>query len=50
MNEFFKIYTYTPWDGLSTKELVDVKLLSVKSVFDSFPIIEKQFFDDLSLR
>jgi hypothetical protein len=49
MNEFFKLYTYTPWDGLSTKELVEVKVLSIKNIFNSFPIIEKEFFGDLLL-
>jgi len=49
MNEFFRIFTYTPWDGLNLKELTEVKLVSVKNIFNNYPIIEKEFFKDLSL-
>lgn len=47
MSSFFVIYTETPWDGLNTNELTQVRLLSLKSVFKSFPVVEKEFFDDL---
>ena len=48
-NQFFNIYTYTPWDGLNTNELTLVKLLSLKTVFKSFPVIQEKFFNDLTL-
>jgi hypothetical protein len=48
MFEFFKIYTYTPWDGLNSNELVHVNLMSLKSIFKNYPVIEQEFFDDLS--
>lgn len=48
MFEFFKIYTYTPWDGLNINQLVDVNLMSLKSIFKTYPVIEQEFFDDLS--
>ena len=48
-NQFFTIHTFTPWDGQNTNQLTQVKLLSLKSVFDSFPVIEKRFFNDLAL-
>jgi len=47
MSNYFTIHTYTPWDGLKTGELTQIKLLSLKSIFKSFPVIEKQFFKDL---
>jgi hypothetical protein len=47
MNQFFSLYTLTPWDNLSTQTLTHVKLLSLKSVFNTFPVIELSFFDDL---
>jgi len=47
-NQFFSIHTLTPWDGLNTNQLTQVNLLSLKSVFDSFPVIEKKFFSDLA--
>lgn len=48
MSNFFVIYTETPWDELGTEQLSQVRLLSLKSVFKSFPIIELTFFDDLT--
>ena len=48
VNQFFSIHTLTPWDGLNTNQLTQVNLLSLKSVFDSFPVIEKKFFSDLA--
>ena len=47
MSQFFTLYTYTPWDGLKTNELSQVRLLSLKSILKSFQVIEKEFFDDL---
>lgn len=47
MNDFFKVYTYTPWDGLRSNQLAEVKLLSIKSFLNKYPIIEKEFFNDL---
>ena len=47
MNNFFSVFTYTPWDNLNTKLLAEVKLLSLKSITKTFPVIEPEFFDDL---
>ena len=47
MNNFFSVFTYTPWDNLNTEVLSEVKLLSLKSVIKTFPVIEPGFFDDL---
>lgn len=47
MNEFFSIYTYTPWDELNKDNLTQIRLLSLKSIFKSYPLIEPAFFDDL---
>ncbi|MFW9970983.1 MAG: hypothetical protein ACFFDF_12370, partial [Candidatus Odinarchaeota archaeon] len=47
MDNFFKIYTLTPWDSLNSKELTEVKLYSLKNIFKTFPLIEAEFFDDL---
>ncbi|TFG17426.1 MAG: hypothetical protein EU533_08295 [Promethearchaeota archaeon] len=49
MNDFFSVFTYTPWDKLNKKTLTEVRLLSLKSVFDKYPVIEPEFFDDLSV-
>jgi len=47
MNNFFSVFTYTPWDNLNTKLLAEVKLLSLKSITKTYPVIELEFFDDL---
>ena len=47
MNNFFSVFTYTPWDNLNTKVLTEVKLLSLKNIIKTFPVIEPGFFDDL---
>jgi hypothetical protein len=47
MNNFFSVFTYTPWDNLNTEVLTEVKLLSLKSVIKTFPVVEPGFFDDL---
>ena len=49
MDQFFSVYTFTPWDSFSGETLSRVKLLSLKSIFNSYPIIEPSFFDDLRL-
>ncbi len=48
MNDFFSIYIYTPWDKLPNNNLTIVKLLSLKSIFKNYPVIEPSFFGDLS--
>jgi len=48
-NQLFSIYTLTPWDGQNTSQLTQVKLLYLKSVFDTYPVIEKRFFRDLAI-
>jgi hypothetical protein len=47
MKNFFSVFTYTPWDNLKTKSLAEVKLLSLKSITKTYPVIEPEFFDDL---
>ncbi len=47
MSNFFSVFTYTPWDNLNTKILTQVKLLSLKNIIKTFPVIEPGFFDDL---
>jgi ribosomal protein S27AE len=50
MDKFFLVYTYTPWDKIQTKNLTEVRLLSLKSIFKNFPVIESQFFEDLTTK
>jgi len=47
MSTFFSVFTYTPWDNLNLKSLTEVKLLSLKNIIKTFPVIEPGFFDDL---
>jgi len=47
MISYFTIHTETPWDNLKTEQLTQVKLMSLKSIFKSFPLIEEAFFKDL---
>jgi len=47
MSDYFTLHTNTPWDSLNTDQLTEIKLLSLKSIFKSFPVIEKKFFTDL---
>ena len=47
MNNFFSVFTYTPWDSLNINLLTEVKLLSLKKIIKTFPVIEPGFFDDL---
>jgi hypothetical protein len=50
MEKFFEVYTYTPWDNLDKKGLSKVRLLSLKSIFQSYPVLEQQFFDDITVK
>ncbi len=45
---FFTIFTTTPWESQSEK-LSEVKLLSTKTIFNAFPVLEKEFLDDLNI-
>ncbi len=47
MSGFFSIYTLTPWDGLKTDQLTQIKLMSLKEIFQSYPVIERTFFEDV---
>ncbi|MFW9998990.1 MAG: hypothetical protein ACFE9Q_07340 [Candidatus Hodarchaeota archaeon] len=46
--EYYNIFTLTPWDNLETNKLTQIRVLSLKSVFKRFPVIEPVFFEDLS--
>jgi hypothetical protein len=48
MTDFFMVYTETPWDNLNTNQLTQIRMLSLKSVFKTYPVIEPTFFDDLN--
>ena len=48
MTDFFLVYTETPWDNLNTNELTQIRILSLKSVLKTYPVIEPSFFDDLN--
>ncbi len=48
MTDFFNIYTETPWDNLKANQLTQIRVLSLKSVFKTYPVIEPSFFDDLN--
>ena len=48
MTDFFNIYTETPWDNLKTNLLTQIRTLSLKSIFKTYPVIEPSFFDDLN--
>ncbi|MFO8018102.1 MAG: hypothetical protein R6U96_05660 [Promethearchaeia archaeon] len=47
MNRFFSLYTLTPWETHTKDKLSEVKLLSIKRVFKTYPVIEASFFDDI---
>ncbi len=47
MSDFFNVKLFTPWDSFNTKNLTQVKLLSLQNIFKSFPVVEPEFFDDL---
>ena len=48
MNEFFTVFTLTPWDNLKTENLTQIRVLSLKNIFKTYPVIKPVFFDDLS--
>jgi len=48
MKELFSVFVYAPWDKLKTKKLTEIRLLSLKSVFEKYPVVEPKFFEDLS--
>ena len=48
MKELFSVFVYAPWDKLKTKKLTEIRFLSLKSVFEKYPVIESRFFEDLS--
>ncbi|MBD3213758.1 MAG: hypothetical protein GF311_14200 [Candidatus Lokiarchaeota archaeon] len=47
MTNFFEIYTYDP-DNPRSEALSKVRLLSINELFEKYPIIEAEFFDDLT--
>ncbi len=47
MSGFFRVFTYTPWDSLKSNMLTEIKLLSIKDIFPSFPVVEQAFFEDI---
>ncbi len=47
MSSFFSLYTFTPWDKLNSNKLTQIKLLSLKTFFKRFPVVEKAFFKDI---
>ncbi len=47
MSSFFTLYTFTPWDRPNSKKLTQIKLLSLKTIFKRFPVVEQAFFEDL---
>ena len=48
MKELFSVFVYAPWDKVKTKKLTEIRLLSLKSVFEKYPVVEPKFFEDLS--
>lgn len=48
MKELFSVFVYAPWDKVKTKKLTEIRLLSLKSVFEKYPVVESKFFEDLS--
>ena len=48
MNDFFSVFTNTPWENLNSDVITEVRLLSLKSIYKEYPVIEPEFFDDLS--
>ncbi|KKM88789.1 hypothetical protein LCGC14_1255190 [marine sediment metagenome] len=47
MSGFFSVYTLTPWDGLNLKQVTQVKLISLKTIFKTFPVIEQAFLGEI---
>ena len=50
MTDFFIVYTETPWDSLNTSKLTQIRILSLKSIFKKYLVIEPSFFDDLNTK
>ncbi|TFG06140.1 MAG: hypothetical protein EU539_08435 [Promethearchaeota archaeon] len=48
MKDFFILYTETPWDNLNVEKLTQIRVLSLKSILKTYPVIEPSFFDDLN--
>ncbi len=48
MTDFFIISTLTPWDHLKTDELTQIRVMSLKNILKTYPVIEPAFFEDLS--
>ena len=48
MTDFFIVYTETPWDNLNAEQLTQIRVLSLKSIFKTYPVVEPSFFDDLN--
>ena len=48
MKELFSVFVYAPWDKVKTKKLTEIRLMSLKSVFEKYPVVEPKFFEDLS--
>lgn len=42
------VYSETPWDNLNNDQLAQIRVLSLKSVFKTYPVVEPSFFDDLN--
>ncbi|TFF89934.1 MAG: hypothetical protein EU548_05575 [Promethearchaeota archaeon] len=47
MSSFFEIYTFDP-DNPRSEALSKVRLLAITDLFEKYPIVEAQFFDDLT--
>ncbi|MHA1507941.1 MAG: hypothetical protein ACTSO6_04470 [Promethearchaeota archaeon] len=48
MKELFSVFVNAPWNKIKTKKLTEIRLLSLKSVFEKYPVVEPKFFEDLS--
>jgi hypothetical protein len=48
MKGLFSVFVYAPWDKVKTKKLTEIRFLSLKSVFENYPVVESKFFEDLS--
>ena len=49
MTDFFTVFALTDaWDNLKTGELTKIRVMSLKSIFKTYPVIQPVFFDDLS--
>lgn len=49
MTDFFTVFALTDaWDNLNTGELTKIRVMSLRSIFKTYPVIEPVFFEDLS--